>query len=331
MSPSPNEDSILYYEDDRYYSSFFGYVRPFTEAIYGDFQLVESLAGDKSPLDVDLDLRLALNARQLEAYARVTLVTFESALRNGHCMHSSALFRAFNLIESASGDLYKLSSTRSQTVSNDIRRRLSCVVDFVNAAIGILEKHGIKPATLRRRRQNHDRQEDYYDLLANLMFKVVFSASVMEGEGHKNWDIQHNAVWSRFFCFGGSRARSIVLFKLRRLLYDEILLLERAPNFHSAPILGLCLNVMGLEVGDKRDHTWGEYQLRKAVLSWVRRNYLGLVKKQYKVAKACLVGTITFDAERSRLVKTYIEGLRLEAPKVYLELSEPAVEAPKML
>ncbi len=35
------------------------------------------------------------------------------------------------------------------------------------------------------------------------------------------------------------------------------------------------------------------------------------------------MGTISFDAENKRLVKTYIEGLNLVAPKDYLDLLEP--------
>lgn len=42
---------------------------------------------------------------------------------------------------------------------------------------------------------------------------------------------------------------------------------------------------------------------------------------QQDVAKSCLIGSITFDEQGSSLVKTYIKGLSLEAPKEYLELS----------
>lgn len=320
-----NKDSILYHEDEGYYSGFFGYVRPFTNAIYGDFQLVESLAEGNSPLDVDLDLRLALDASQLRAYVRATLVTFESAQKSGHwSQHSYALFRAFSIIERSCADLYKLGSVSSQAHSSDINRRLNVVVDFVDRAIEILDKHGVKTTTLRRRYVRHKWHEDYYDHLAKLMFEVVYYASLVEGVGHENWMIQYGAVWSRFFSLRHSKTRSIVLFKLRRLLYDEIVSLGKVPNFRSAPILGLCLNVMGLSVGAKRDHTRGEYQLRKAVLSWARRKYLWLVREQHKVAAACLVGTISFDVEHKRLVKTYIEGLHLEPPRDYLDLMEPA-------
>src|SRR5262249_52755182 len=50
-----NTDSILYHEDAGFYSGFFGYVRPFTNALYGDFNLVEALTEGNSPLDIDLE------------------------------------------------------------------------------------------------------------------------------------------------------------------------------------------------------------------------------------------------------------------------------------
>lgn len=39
------------------------------------------------------------------------------------------------------------------------------------------------------------------------------------------------------------------------------------------------------------------------------------------VAKSCLIGSISFDEEKSRLLKTYARGLNLEPPKEYLALS----------
>ena len=67
------------------------------------------------------------------------------------------------------------------------------------------------------------------------------------------------------------------------------------------------------------------YPLRKAVISFARKNYLALVQRQHKVAAAVLVGTISFDRDRKQLVKTYNEGLNLVAPTVTLDLIEPKI------
>jgi hypothetical protein len=87
------------------------------------------------------------------------------------------------------------------------------------------------------------------------------------------------------------------------------------------------LNVLGLEVGKKRDHRRDEYPLRKAVISLAQKNYLALVERQHKVAAAVLLGTISFDKDKKQLVKTYNEGLNLVAPTITLDLMEPKTVA----
>jgi hypothetical protein len=106
-------------------------------------------------------------------------------------------------------------------------------------------------------------------------------------------------------------------------LYDEITEMNRFPNFKGAKILGFCLNVMGLEVR-KGDYDKENRPLHKAILGWTRKHYVYLQVDSPRVAEACLVDGITYDAENLQLVKTYgADGLRREASYVRLEL-EPA-------
>jgi hypothetical protein len=67
--------------------------------------------------------------------------------------------------------------------------------------------------------------------------------------------------------------------------------------------------------------------LKAAVLAWTRRNYLRLRQVNSEIADACLIGSITFDAENCRLVKTYAKGLRPDPDREYLELDPPAKAA----
>jgi hypothetical protein len=79
-----NKDSILYHEDEGYHSGLLGYVKPFSKSLYGDFELVESLASfDKSPLDIDYRLPWSWDAKQAEAYCRATLITLEKLFLQG--------------------------------------------------------------------------------------------------------------------------------------------------------------------------------------------------------------------------------------------------------
>jgi hypothetical protein len=70
-------------------------------------------------------------------------------------------------------------------------------------------------------------------------------------------------------------------------------------------------------------HLFAGYPLRKAVISFARKNYLALVQRQPKAAAAVLMGTISFDKDKKQLVKTYVEGLNLVAPTDTLDLIEP--------
>lgn len=321
-----NKDSLLYHEDAGYFSGYFGYTRPFTNTIFGDFDFVEALAANgTSPLDVDLDVRWKFDGQQLEAYTRATLTTFKAALSKGNFrLHSYALNRAFNIIERGCSDLYKLNDPLSPQEKSDIHDRLTAVVGFINDAIKAMEKSGVQKTMLRRHGDSYKWQyEDYYDKIAQMIFEVIGHATWLKTKESDSWTIHYSAVWSDLWNFDHSKTRTIVLFKVRRLLYEEIKGVQTHPNFSNAAYLGYCLNVLGLKVGRKRDFRHDEYPLRKAVISFAQKNYLALVERQPKVAAAVLVGTISFDKEKKQLVKTYNAGLDLVAPTVTLDLMEP--------
>jgi hypothetical protein len=324
-----NKDSILYHEDEGFYSGYFGYVRPFTNAVYGDFRLMEAL-GNNTPLDVNFDVRTKFDADHLTAYTRAFLVTFKSAVNaNKFYARSSVLFRAFKVVSKSCHDLYKLNNKPEPPDAEDIQRRLGVVVSFIEDAIDVLDKHGIKKTRLRRHDINNLWRDDLYDDIADLMFDVIKNASAVKKSDLSGWFIQHNSVWSQFFRQGENKTRAIILFKLRRLIYEEIRSIERVPHFVNAAVLGLCLNVMGLSLGNKRDFRVAEYPVRKVVLSWAKKHYLWMVKRGPKAAQAAEVGWISFDAENKRLVQSFNEGLRKKAFHVYLTLDEPTLPFPR--
>jgi hypothetical protein len=114
------------------------------------------------------------------------------------------------------------------------------------------------------------------------------------------------------------RLGKAVLFKLSRLLFDEIRELETLAHYKSARILGLCLNVMDLKIGDKKGYGSEEFPLRKTVLNWTKKNYLKLVEAQPEVAAACLAGVRrSYDPRTSNpttklIDATYTAGTSLE-------------------
>lgn len=322
-----NKDSLLYHEDAGYFSGYLGYVKPFTNALYGDFNLVEGLAGhNNSPLDVDLDARWNLDSKQLSAYSRAVLVTFESAIANNQFDRNSyALRRAFRILETACRDLYKLDEELPREEVDEILGSLRAVTEFIEGAIAILHRSGVKQTRLRRHDDAYKWDDDYYDKLASLMFEIIGRAAYVRRSNHLGWTVQYSMVWSGFANYDNSKTRKIILFKLRRLLYEEI---KQRPNFNSARYLGFCLNVFGLKTDQRIGRSRGAHPLREAVIAWARKNYLGLVEDYPDIADAVLMGTISFDATTKRLVKTYAKGLNNVAPTDALELEErPAKSA----
>jgi len=318
--------SFLYDEAEGYSSGLLGYLKPVSQAVYGNYLLVEALASNvASPLDIEFEEQYAWDAKQWEAYCRATLMTLKDCLDKGRGSENSyALNRAMHSIESAYRDLYKLNGVPDE-FGGDISARLQVVAGFVRDAIDLIDKQPEPPKPLHRIRE-HTYPKNIYDHLAILIFKMCFAASTVNLPPEICWTIHHNIVWSMIFTgsHGDGPAWKIVQFKVRRLLYDEIARLTKFPNYKGSRILGFCLNVLGMKTGSsKESHGKDAYALAKAVHSWARKHYLSLRQENADVAESVLIGSVSFDEAGSRLVKTYPKLLDREPPKHYLELLPP--------
>ena len=318
-----NKDSILYHEDEGFSAGLTGYLKTFSRAIYGNYELVSELGSRfGSPLDIRLELRFKWDADQVEAYCRGVLLTFEDYLKIGRWgQRSSVLNRALENVGAATNDLFKLDKSDNY-YSTDILKRLSAVVKFLQSAVELLDNATPFPNASLKIKGKYGEDETFYDRLAEMIFETLFDASAVNSPFFTSWGIQYGAVWSEFFGIGErTRAWKIVQFKLRRLLYDEVLRMDKVtPNFKSARILGICLNVMGLQVGKGsfgREHR----ALHRVLLAWTQRNYARIRTEYPKVADACLIGSISFDPQEMRLVKTYAEELNREPDRQYLVLT----------
>jgi hypothetical protein len=320
-----NKDSFLYHEAEGYESGLIGYHKPLSQAMFANYQMVETIG---TLLDPDIYGKREWNAEQWEAYCRVVLMTFRSYVKEGYKGHSFVLYRAKGYIENAASDLYTLNELASAW-DPDSSRRLSVVVEFVKDAVKILDEKGLPVHVRIRVREKHGHpRETFYDHIASMIFEVIFHASAVKSPQWGCWSIQHNSVWGELFNFNhlDGPAGKVVKFKVRRLLYDEIADMKRFPNFKGAKILGFCLNVMGLTVR-QGDYDKDSRALQKVVLAWTKKNFVWLHGYNPRVAEACLVDGMTFDVEKRRLVRTSpAEGLRREPSYMYLELDAPPSE-----
>jgi hypothetical protein len=317
-----NEESVLYLEDDGFQSGLLGYIKPFSSSVYGNYKLVESLSRDfSSPLNLHYKTYWSWNANQFEAFSRALQTTINGYLqeKNFH-IHSYAIYQAFDIVKSSIRDVYKLNDLPDNYYDTDIMRRFEVAIRFVTQVIDGISKQAIESQMFYPVPKDRGNR-DLNDHIATLMFDIILEASSIKTSGDLCWSIHYNIVWGRFFGFGErSKARKIIQFKLRRLLYDEIMRLDEFPNFKSSRILGFCLNVMGFFPQKGASLGSDYYPLHKVIIEWTRKNYERLVVIQPFVAESCLLGSITYDKDNHRLVKTYIRGLRLEEPKEFLEL-----------
>lgn len=325
-----NKDSFIYHEAEGYESGLIGYHKPLSHAMFANYGMVERIG---TLLDPDVYDQREWDASHWEAYCRVVLITFEGYVEEKFSVHSPVLFGAKFRIENSVSDLYKLNGLTGSW-DTDPARRLRAVVEFLKDSIKVLEEKGVPDYVRIRVKQEFGHpHESYFDGLASLFFEVVFHASAVKSPKWECWSIQHNSLWSELFNSGSPKgpAAKVVKFKIRRLLYDEILEMKSFPNFKGAKILSFCLNVMGLKVGE------GSYYrdsraLHVAVLSWTKQNFAWLYQYNPRVAEACLVDGMSFEQENNRLVYTSpAEGLRRKPSYVYLYLDhappEEALEA----
>lgn len=317
-----NKDSFLFHEAEGYDSGLIGYYKPLSEAMFSNYEMVEAIG---TLLDPDIRAYKRWDSVQWEAYCRIVLMAFRDYAEHGYGTHSFVLYRAKGCIEQAVFDLYKINGITQGAWDDDIHEKLRVVVKFIKDAIKILDKKGVPEYVQLRVREKHA-EETFYDHLASIIFEVIFSASGVRTPHRLCWWIQHNSVWGELFNFNklNGTAGKIVKFKVRRLIYEEVAQMKRFPNFKGAKILGFCLNVMGITIDDK-DYFRDSKALQKSILSWTKKNYAWLHSYNPRVAEACLVDGITYDADHLRLVKTYpAEGLRREPAYDYFDVDPPS-------
>ena len=326
-----NRDSFLYHETAGYESGLIGNYQPICQTIFSNYEMVERI---ETVLDADFTNRSKWDGEKWEAYCRVVLLTLRGYVEKGSWEHSYVLNRALGNIKDASSDLYKLNGIASGDWSDDAWARLRVVVDFAQEAIAILETKEI-PAGLKVRNGKRVPRgsRSIYDCVAEVIYETILQASYVRSPRDLCWTIQHNSVWGQVFSFGrlNGHAGNFVKYKVCRLLYGDILEMNHLPNYKGAKILGFCLNVMGLERG-KGNYYNDSRALQEAVLIWTRKNFARVHDYDPRVAEACLVDGMTYDAVNHRIVRTYPVrlGQRVATSSYFrVDPAPPKAEEPK--
>ena len=316
---TPN--SFIYNEADSYYSGLLGYHKPVSQALFGNYPLVERA---DIIFDQDANSMHKWPPSKWSAYFRAALITFEDYVAHHFWEHSFVLNRTLGYVEYATSELYKLDGVTGFTYDNEEYARLRAALDFLLSAVDILNKYGA-PAELVRRLRGDEKfvNRTIYDTIADISFDIGFATSRITKPSFESWHVQHNVFWQAFYNSNkmNGPAGAIVKFKIRRLFYDEITRMVEMPNFKGAAILRVCLNVLGLRW---QKHDRESRSLHKVILAWVVRNFSTLHAAQPNVAAACLPENVYYDAVQSKIIKIMpVQDLRPEPTTIELEIDRP--------
>jgi hypothetical protein len=323
-----NTDSILHHEDDQLHDGLMGRIQPWRTAVFGNYELLEALSRRHgSPLHISYKYYFEWKSAHWNAYAGVTLTAWQAYLdAEQRTNRSWALSNAFDVLERGLSSISQLRDNDGSAWRDDRFESFEAVTEFYRAALEKLDNCKKPPrANARMRDAKRAQINDVYDDLANLGFEILSQAATVRSSADWSWTVQHNTAWVAVF--EGFRREGkpsqIVSRKLRRKIVGQIARMAELPNYPGARLLGLLINVLGPAYKPKKTERGQRdmpRRLANIVNGWLRENYLKLRAEYPDVAKAVLVGGISFDEEHSRLTKTYATFLGKPPRESYLEL-----------
>ncbi|WP_063587063.1 hypothetical protein [Hafnia alvei] len=301
-----NTDSFLYHESNYYDSGFIGYVKPLSTALFKNYVLVENLS---IVFDIDSEIRKHWSVKQFDVFCNAFLLTIKSYLQGVICQSPTMINRALGYITDESSGIYKVNGMLGSWDSEPVRR-LDVCVNFLNE-VSCEISNVKKPSNFVLRNKvkgvGRYRYHSIYDAVAKNMLDVIYYASAVKSPIWDCWSIQHNTVLDGFFQTSSIHGKpsEIIKHKLRRLLYEEVIEMERFPNYKGARFLSFILNVLGLKLHPKNIEE-GTNALHRCVLAWMNKRYAILYKKNPEVALACLTDTMKYDEVSNQITQTTV-------------------------
>lgn len=321
-----NHDSALYHEDRYGTSGLLGQMQPFTRGMYGCYELIEQ-SGSAAASALELHYRDTdgLTASEWEAYGRALTVTTADYLRTERpSSGSQAIKRAIEHLVGSTRTLYQIDGVTEWHQWRDEWAKLHSAMSVINEIVDQIDASPNRPTrrhVLTGQRKYY--QRDLTDELCDGLLEILFHASAVKGPADTAWSIHHNSFWDGIKQFGNSSETwSVIRARLIRLLIHELANVRKYADFKSIRIMGLLLNVLGVNEHPKGDTNSEFAFLRRYVIRLAKTTYIKIVTEQPHVAEAGLLGGITFDASSKRLVKTYARGLRVEPAREYLDLDD---------
>lgn len=320
-------ESAIHHEDDEFYSGLIGHLKPVSSAMFGNSRLVEKLATvGGSPLHLLFLGERDWPLKSWETYNKSVLLYLDSKLeKNAGTYVSTDMYQVFLGYKYVCNDLYLVNDMDDSTCYQSFQyRKFNEIVGFVRRAIDLLEKHSVVADRFPSRHNGRFFPQDLYDHLTKIALDLFASAGAVDTADFRNWSVQHNTLWSDLMPeFNNGKAQDVFRRRLQRVIWDQVSDMGRLPNFVGARVLSVCLNVLGFRMDHAVQKPIGTRALKRLINGWMRANFLTLHADYPMVAQACIGGTISFDKDNNRLVKTYRASLGKEPAREYLYLDPP--------
>ena len=235
----------------------------------------------------------------------------------------TALGKAIERLRWLTIDLHR-EDTKVGFFESDAYRKLDILPRFVAQVIEIMDSSNVPIEGTRKPRPG--KQAYIHQGLAKLVFELLMNASQVHGSRNLMWDVQHNTVWIEIFgeIDGHSNNRAIVQSLIARRFFEQIKRMEKSgPNYVGVRVVGIILNILGLESSARQDSLPCERAIYKFSRQWAIENYLQLNDKRPDMARALLVGSLEFDEDTRRIAKRNSGWGKEEEPREFLDLKEP--------
>lgn len=315
-----NKNSFIYHEVNEHETGLIGGARPVTQTIFSDRKIVEKI---NTLFDQGYKAVWSWDSEQWEAYCRVLLVSFEASMGLGIWNRHPYFLRAIDRVINSLSSFHRLDGVAGSW-ERDEAKRLSVVINFLMQCIEVVNSVPVPEGiAFRLPKENPYQYKTIYDDLAEALFEAIFYVSSVRAPWWECWNYQHNMVWSKIFHLGGreAKAEKIIRLKLRRLIYNEVIELERFPNYKGARVLAFCLNVTGLESRGRVGLNREVWPLLKVVRGWAKKNYMSLHAHNPKMTVGLLPEKVFLDVEKRRIVREFAErGLRAKTHYTYIQL-----------
>ena len=318
-----NKESILHHESEEFASNLIRDVKPWSRAVYGDYQMIQNMRVH-SPLNLQLwSLRKVWDAQHSVAYMRVILAILKGYAATQHRNDGIALGAAIRGLRWLTIGIHK-EDTNAGFFESDAYRKLDAVPDFVNQVIEIIE---LAPVPIEGTRKPNPANQAYiHNGLADLVYESLMNASQVIGSRDLMWTVQHNTVWIEIFEHTDQRSKhkAIVQSLIVRRFFEQIRRMDGSgPNYVGVRAVGIVLNMVGVEPAARQNSLPCERAIYKFARQWAVENYLQLKNERPDMARVLLVGSLEFDSETRRIAKRYSGWGKEEGPREFIDLEEP--------